>query len=130
MNQKPNTRNFGKVFNSHIRTHIITTPVYIIAPIGMEKGKCAYERKGKIGQLMLGITHVILLKTLQYLRSQFLQTKWPVIHDVVVCRHANLPYKVVSIVFSSLYITFSYNFLYSISIIFFNLYHNVLICKH
>ena len=66
--------------------------------------------KGKIGWASLGTIHVMLLKTLQYLLSQISQTRWPVILDVDMFRHANLPYKIVSIVFSSPYSTFNYNF--------------------
>ena len=39
--------------------------------------------KGKITLVLVGIIHVILLKTLQHLVSQILQTKWSVILNVV-----------------------------------------------
>ena len=43
---------------------------------------------GKILQALLGIIHVTLLKTLQYLSSQILQKSSAVILDVVSCSHA------------------------------------------
>ena len=49
--------------------------------------------KGTIAHSGLDIIQVILLNTLQHLISQILQTGWPVILDVVVCRHANIPLK-------------------------------------
>ena len=55
--------------------------------------------KGKIGQNTPDTIDIILQKILQYLLSQILQTRLPVI--VEVCRHAKLPYKIQSIVFSS-----------------------------
>ena len=63
---------------------------------------------GKIEQSRLGTIHLILLKSLQYVLSQILQMRCPVIHDVVV-QTRNLVYKIVSIVFSSLYRAFNYN---------------------
>ena len=42
------------------------------------------ETKGKIGLVLLGIIHVILLKIFQYFLSQILQMRRPVIPDVVV----------------------------------------------
>ena len=54
-------------------------------------------KKGKIGQTMFCIIHVILLESLQYLLSQILQTKLPVILDIIVVRHANLRTLIVSI---------------------------------
>ena len=67
-------------------------------------------RKGKIGWVLPGILHVILPKTLQCLSDQTLQMRRPVFLYTVVYRHANLLYKIVSIIFSSSYITFGYNF--------------------
>ena len=67
-------------------------------------------KQGKIAQFTRDTIHVILLKTIQYIVSQILQMQWPVILYVVVCRHANQPYKLVSIVFSIPYSDFSYNF--------------------
>ena len=60
---------------------------------------------------------VILLKTIQYIASQLLQMRWPVILAVVVCRHGNQLYKLLSIIFRRPYNAFSYNCLYIISII-------------
>ena len=42
------------------------------------------ETKGKIGLVLFGIIHVMLLKILQYFLSQILQMRRPVIPDVVV----------------------------------------------
>ena len=61
--------------------------------------------RGKIEQSMIFINQVILLETLQYILSEILQTRWPVILDVVVCRHATVPDKIVSIVGNSPYST-------------------------
>ena len=47
---------------------------------------------------MLDIIHVIVLKILQILLSQILQMIWPLILDVVVCRHPILSYKIVSFI--------------------------------
>ena len=69
------------------------------------------EKKGKIWKATLDIIHVIQLKTLQYLLSQILQIRWPVILDVVVCRHTNLIHKIeYFVLFSSSYIALKYNF--------------------
>ena len=65
--------------------------------------------EGKIGHVMLGIIHVILFKTSQCFLHKILQTRWPIIRDVVVCRHTNLPFKIMNIVFCSLYSVFSFN---------------------
>ena len=68
------------------------------------------EKNGKIGLASLGIIYSVLLKTLQYLLSQVSQTRWPFIHDVLVCRHQNLPYQIISIIFTSPYMAFKYDF--------------------
>ena len=60
-------------------------------------------KEGKIVMAVLGIIHVIVLKTLQYLLSQTLQTRWPIILDLIVCRLPDLPYKFISIIYTSLY---------------------------
>ena len=62
--------------------------------------------KGKIEQNRPDTIDIILQKILQYLLSQILQTRLPVIVDEV-CRHIKLPYKIQSIVFSSSYSAFS-----------------------
>ena len=85
------------------------------------------RRKGKIGQGMLSIIHVILPTRTQYLLSQILQTKLPAILDTVVCRHANLPYINCMHCFSIPYSVFGYNFLYKCNIL--NLHHKVLKCN-
>ena len=63
---------------------------------------------------MLSIIHVILLKSLQYLLSQILQTKLPIILGIIVCRHVNLPILILSIVLvaHSLVLAISFNISY------------------
>ena len=79
--------------------------------------KMRQKWKGKIWQVLRGIIHVILLKTLQYLLSQILQMTRPVILVVLVCRHANVLRNIVSFTFSSPYSAFSYNVYHILSII-------------
>ena len=53
--------------------------------------ECEYQwviEKGKIKHVLLGIIHVVLLKTLQHILSKNVQMRWPVILDIVVPRHA------------------------------------------
>ena len=53
--------------------------------------KCArhyQDKKGKIRRARFGTIHIILQKTLQYLLSWILQSIWPIIHDIVRCKHA------------------------------------------
>ena len=68
------------------------------------------ERKGKNSLTMLGIIHVIVLNTLQYILRQIVQMRWSVILDVVVCRPPNLIYKTVHVFLDRFYSAFSYNF--------------------
>ena len=67
-------------------------------------------RIGKIVHAVLGKTSCITTEKLQYPLSQILQARWPVIIDAIVCRHANPPYKIVSIVLCSPYSAYSYNY--------------------
>ena len=67
------------------------------------------QEKGKISHSNLGTIHAILQKTLQCLLSQILRKRWPVIHDLVMYRHAIYRTRFVSIVFSSLYNAFHHN---------------------
>ena len=64
---------------------------------------------GKIVQALLGVINATLLKAIQYVLSQILQVRWPVILDTVVCRHADLPYNIVGIVFRNQCSAFSHN---------------------
>ena len=58
----------------------------------MKRRKLLLPRiEGKIGQTMLGIIHVMLLTTIQYLLRHVLQTKLHVILDTVVYRHTTVP---------------------------------------
>ena len=59
---------------------------------------------------LVGIFHVILLKTSHYLLSQILQTKWPVIHDEVGYAVCKSIVKNRNSVFNSRCIAFSCNF--------------------
>ena len=87
-------------------------------------------RNGKIGLATLDIIHEVLLKTLQYILSQILQTGWPVILDIVVYRHLSLPYKVVTIILNiGTAVLLATTLIHHICNIF-NLYHSMLICKH
>ena len=65
---------------------------------------------GKIEQVVLLIFHVILMKILQYLLGQILKMRRPVILDVLVCRHANLVNKIISIILIRSYSASTYNF--------------------
>ena len=85
--------------------------------------------KGKIDHVRFVSIHVNLKKTVQYLLSQILQIRLLGFLDVVVCRHTELPHKIVSIVSISPDSVFSHNFYYYYVSIIFNLCHNVLICK-
>ena len=59
------------------------SPEYIFQrPIRLEYMKNINERKGKIGQTMLGLIHIKLLITLRYLLYEILQTKLQVILDI------------------------------------------------
>ena len=66
--------------------------------------------RGKIGQAKLRTISVVLVETLQYLLSQILQMRLPVILSIVVYRRTSLPHKMVNIVFSTTYSTVKYNF--------------------
>ena len=66
---------------------------------------------------LFGIIYPIILNDFHYLVSQILQTKWPVIHYVIV-QTRNLWYKIVSLVGSSPVIAFPITLQYIISVLF------------
>ena len=103
-------KNKGSHLFHNIFCSTITVNPYRQGDFSTMKEASWKDRKGKIGQAELGIIHVILLKVSKKLLYQNLQTHWHVICDEIGCRHANLQYQIVRIVFSSKYSAFVYNF--------------------
>ena len=63
---------------------------------------------------MIGIIHVILLKTLQYFLRKIYKQDDFVILDAVICRHAIPQYKIVSIdlIILMVLLTITFNIIY------------------
>ena len=78
--------------------------------------QCNLRKEARFGKLWLGVIHVILLQPLQHTLSHILQTGWPVILHVVVCRHSIYKKKEDSTIFNCLYNAVSCTIWYMVSV--------------